>query len=154
MRPLRTNATRPSPRLGRWDGRVLLPPFGDDTSGESRMKRLALVSVLLAAAATGHRPEGFWPIAEGREPMLVKEEPAPRTHQVRLNGHTFTLPAGFEIELAAKSPLVDRPIVADFDEQGRLYLADSSGSNEKVQDQLQKKPHRIGRLESSKADGR
>ncbi len=55
-----------------------------------------------------------------------------KTHQVELNGHTFTLPVGFDIELAAGPPLVDRPIVADFDEQGRLYVADSSGSNEQT----------------------
>ena len=44
-------------------------------------------------------------------------------------------------------PLVDRPIVADFDEQGRLYVADSSGSNDKVQKQLAEEaaPHRPAR---------
>ena len=77
-----------------------------------------------------------------------------KTHQVKLNGHTFTLPLGFEIELAAGPPLVDRPITADFDEQGRLHVSDSSGSNEKTAVQLEKKPHRIVRLTSSKADGK
>jgi putative membrane-bound dehydrogenase-like protein len=76
------------------------------------------------------------------------------THQVKLNGHTFTLPAGFDIELTAAPPLVDRPIVADFDDDGRLYVADSSGSNDPVQVQLQKKPHRILRLEDTDGDGR
>jgi putative membrane-bound dehydrogenase-like protein len=66
---------------------------------------------------------------------------------VRLNGHVFTLPVGFDIELAAGPPLVDRPITADFDEQGRLYVSDSSGSNDKVEEQLKKRPHRILRLE-------
>ena len=92
------------------------------------MRRLTLtsLSVLLAAA---------W------VPASAPERPA--TRQVKLNGHTFTLPAGFDIELAAGPPLVDRPITADFDERGRLYVAESSGSNEKVDVQLQKKPHRI-----------
>ena len=45
-------------------------------------------------------------------------------------------------------------ITADFDEQGRLYVADSSGSNEKVEEQLKKKPHRILRLEDSTGAGR
>src|SRR5436853_7587400 len=75
------------------------------------------------------------------------------TTKVQLNGHTFTLPAGFTIELAAKPPLVDRPITAAFDEQGRLYVADSSGSNENVNVQLKKKPHRIVRLEDKDGDG-
>jgi putative membrane-bound dehydrogenase-like protein len=80
----------------------------------------------------------------------VFADDAPKTHEVRLNGHVFTLPVDFEIELAAGPPLVDRPITADFDEQGRLYVSDSSGSNEKVEEQLKKKPHRILRLEAEK----
>ncbi len=79
---------------------------------------------------------------------------APPTHQVRLNGHTFTLPPGFDIELVAGPPLVNRPVVADFDEQGRLYVADSSGSNEPLVQQLLKKPHRIVRLEDTTGTGR
>ncbi len=71
----------------------------------------------------------------------------------QLNGHTFTLPDGFEIEIAAKSPLVDRPITADFDELGRLYVADSSGSNDPVQKQLVDRSHRIVRLEDTDGDG-
>ena len=61
---------------------------------------------------------------------------------------------GFEVERVAGPPLVERPIVADFDEHGRLYVADSSGSNDKVQKQLEEKPHRIVRLEDSDGDGR
>ena len=74
--------------------------------------------------------------------------------EIQLNGHVFTLPAGFEIDEAAGPGLVERPIVADFDEQGRLYAADSSGSNDKVQVQLEQKPHRIVRLKDADGDGR
>ena len=66
----------------------------------------------------------------------------------------MTVPPGFEVELVAGSPLVQRPIVADFDERGRLYVADSSGSNAKVEAQLEERPHRIVRLEDSDGDGR
>jgi putative membrane-bound dehydrogenase-like protein len=75
-------------------------------------------------------------------------------HEVRLNGHVFTLPAGFDIELVAGPPLVNRPIVADFDEQGRLYVADSSGSNDRVTEQLRTRPHRVVRLEDTDGNGR
>jgi putative membrane-bound dehydrogenase-like protein len=102
------------------------------------MKHTALASLLLLIALSF---------------MVLAQRPPAKTHEVTLNGHTFTLPAGFEIELVAGPPLVNRPIVADFDEQGRLYVADSSGSNEPVAVQLQKKPHRIVRLESSRGDG-
>ncbi|MEX2122079.1 MAG: PVC-type heme-binding CxxCH protein [Pirellulales bacterium] len=74
--------------------------------------------------------------------------------EIALNGHVFRLPDGFEIELAAGPPLADRPITAALDELGRLYVADSSGSNDKVQQQLEDRPHRIVRLEDADGDGR
>lgn len=73
--------------------------------------------------------------------------------EFKFPAQTFTVPEGFSVERIAGPPLVDRPIVADFDEQGRLYVADSSGSNDKVEKQLQDKPHRIVRLEDSDGDG-
>jgi putative membrane-bound dehydrogenase-like protein len=69
-------------------------------------------------------------------------------------GRLLAVPEGFSIERVAGPPLVDRPITAAFDERGRLYVADSSGSNEKVEEQLARKPHRIVRLEDVDGDGR
>ena len=69
------------------------------------------------------------------------------------NGHTFTLPDGLRIERVAGPPMVDRPVSADFDEKGRLYVTDSSGSNEAVEIQREKRPHRIVRLLDSDGDG-
>src|SRR6266571_4276114 len=74
--------------------------------------------------------------------------------EFKFPGQTLTVPDGFEVELAASPPLVDRPISGSFDEQGRLYLTDSSGSNEKPEKQLQEKPHRVVRLEDTDGDGR
>lgn len=79
---------------------------------------------------------------------------AARADEVQVKGRTFQVPAGFVVELAAESPLVDRPITMDFDERGRLYVADSSGSNDPVQEQLAERPHRIVRLEDRDGDGR
>jgi putative membrane-bound dehydrogenase-like protein len=88
-------------------------------------------------------------------PLLTTWSPSQDTpNSIALNGHVFTLPPGFTIELVAGPPLVDRPIAADFDDEGRLYVTDSSGSNEKPDIQLQKKPHRVVRLESTKGDGK
>src|ERR1043165_6083922 len=72
----------------------------------------------------------------------------------KFQDQTLTVADGFEVERVAGPPLVDRPIVADFDEQGRLYVCDSSGSNDKVEKQLEEKPHRIVRLEDTDGDGR
>ncbi len=74
--------------------------------------------------------------------------------QFQIGAHHFTLPDGFEIELVAGTNLAPRPINASFDEQGRLYVTDSSGSNDKPDKQLIDKPHRIVRLEDTDGDGR
>lgn len=73
--------------------------------------------------------------------------------ELKLNGHTFTVPEGFTIELAVPTNLVARPISADFDEQGRLYVPDSSGSNDKPEKQLANPTHRLVRLEDTDGDG-
>src|SRR6185436_17850441 len=72
----------------------------------------------------------------------------------RIGTQTLTVPDGLEIDRVAGPPLVNRPIGAAFDEQGRLYVSDSSGSNDKVDKQAQEKPHRIVRLEDRDGDGR
>ena len=67
---------------------------------------------------------------------------------------TLTVAEGFQVELVAGPPLVERPISIDFDEQGRLYVTESSGSNDPVEQQLVQKPHRVKRLEDTDGDGR
>lgn len=74
--------------------------------------------------------------------------------RMELNGHGFTLPDGFTIELAAGTNLVRRPVGASFDRAGRLYVTDSSGSNEKPEEQLKHPDHRVLCLEDTDGDGR
>ena len=80
---------------------------------------------------------------------------ATTTHaaECKIGIHTFTVPDGLTVELAAGPPLVNRPITMAFGDKGELYVADSSGSNDKVEKQLADKTHRIVRLTSSKGDG-
>jgi putative membrane-bound dehydrogenase-like protein len=74
--------------------------------------------------------------------------------QFKFSNQTITVPDGFEVELVAGPDLVERPISGSFDEQGRLYVTDSSGSNDKPAEQLEKKPHRVVRLEDTDGDGK
>jgi len=67
-------------------------------------------------------------------------------HAVTLNGHTFTLPVGFTVELAAGPPLVERPIAAAFTEAGDLIVTESSGTNDAPAKQLKDKPHKLLQL--------
>ena len=73
--------------------------------------------------------------------------------EVTLDGQTFTVPDGMTVERVAGPPLVDRPIHADFDEQGRLYVLDSSGSSARGPEQLEEKSHQILQLTDTDQDG-
>lgn len=72
---------------------------------------------------------------------------------VALGGHTFTLPTGFTVERIAGPPLVDRPVTADLDDKGRLYVTDSSGTNARAPQQFENPTNRIVRLEDTNGDG-
>jgi len=61
---------------------------------------------------------------------------APRAAQFKFGDQTLTVPDGFEVELVASTNVVQRPVSASFDDQGRLYVTDSSGSNAKPDEQL------------------
>ena len=76
-----------------------------------------------------------------------------RSAPFKFSTQTLTVPDGFEVELVGGPPLVERPISAAIDDQGRLYVTDSSGSNEKPDKQLEEKPHRVVRLEDTKGNG-
>ena len=74
--------------------------------------------------------------------------------QFKFPNQTLTAPDGFEVELVATTDLASRPVSGSFDEQGRLYVTDSSGSNEKPDKQLTNPNHRVLRLEDTDGDGK
>ena len=73
---------------------------------------------------------------------------------VAINGRTLQLAAGLEIEVVAGPPLIERPICADFDEEGRLYVAEAAGTSDRIEEHVRDKPHRVVRLEDTDGDGR
>ncbi|MEE8245521.1 MAG: PVC-type heme-binding CxxCH protein, partial [Pseudomonadales bacterium] len=74
--------------------------------------------------------------------------------EVQLNGYTFRIRDGYTVELVAKPPLITYPICADFDEQGRLYVAEASGARDWNKPQPDETRHRVLRLEDTDGDGR
>ncbi len=65
----------------------------------------------------------------------------------------LTVPDGFVVEQAAAAPLVERPITCAFDDAGRLYVAESSGSNAPLAEQQKQPSHQLLRLEDTDGDG-
>lgn len=88
--------------------------------------------VSLAAAADGDQPQAETKVA--RPP--------------------FQVPPGFEVTLAAGHDLVRHPMMAGFDERGRLFVAESAGMNLRAADLEQQLPNGIRMLEDTDGDGR
>jgi putative membrane-bound dehydrogenase-like protein len=73
---------------------------------------------------------------------------------ITVDNRVFQVEEGFTIERAAGSDLAPRPVSASFDDKGRLFVTDSSGSNLPPAEQLKNPTHRILRLEDTNNDGR
>ena len=67
---------------------------------------------------------------------------------------TLRVPDGFTVELVAASPLVEHPLMAGFDDRGRLFVADNAGLNLPADELLKQLPNMVRRLEDADGDGR
>jgi hypothetical protein len=65
---------------------------------------------------------------------------------------SFRLRPGFRIELAAAEPLLASPVALDFDEDGRLYVAEFLEFNQSASKQAHGRG-RVRRLEDTDGDG-
>jgi putative membrane-bound dehydrogenase-like protein len=67
---------------------------------------------------------------------------------------TIQVPPGFIVEHVAGPPLVQHPMMACFDERGRLFVAEAAGVNLKADELLKNPPNLIRLLEDTDGDGR
>ncbi|MFO0909092.1 MAG: HEAT repeat domain-containing protein [Isosphaeraceae bacterium] len=65
----------------------------------------------------------------------------------------FQVPPGFVVERVAGAPLVRYPLFAEFDDQGRLLVAEGTGANLSAEELRERKLGRITRLEDRDGDG-
>jgi putative heme-binding domain-containing protein len=84
--------------------------------------------------------------AAARDPVPTKpaQLPSPR----------FRVPSGFVVEKVAGPPLVRYPLFAAFDDRGRLFVAEGTGTNLPGKDLVGKKLGRILVLEDTDGDGK
>ncbi|MFO1065081.1 MAG: HEAT repeat domain-containing protein [Pirellulales bacterium] len=75
------------------------------------------------------------------------------TSNVTLGDIEFTPASGLQIEQATTSELVKWPIVADWDTQGRLVVAESGGVAKPIEEHNKQLLHRIVRLVDTNNDG-
>ena len=76
-----------------------------------------------------------------------------RGAEFRFPPHTITVADGFEVVQAAAPPLIERPMLACFDDEGRLYVCDSAGVNARGDELKKNPPDTIRRLEDTNGDG-
>ncbi|MCF6310836.1 MAG: HEAT repeat domain-containing protein [Verrucomicrobiales bacterium] len=77
----------------------------------------------------------------------------PAASEVGFTVPVMTVPKGFTIEPVAIPPLVSHPMMACFDDLGRMFVAESAGSNAKAPELLKTRPHKILMLEDENGDG-
>lgn len=116
--------------------------------GAAAAAGLASVAVMLCAAAPGgdlkkQQPKYHIDVIPPA-PVLTPEQ----------EQKTFKLPAGFRIELVAAEPMVQEPVVMQFDPDGRLYVVEMRGYMPTLAADTEFDPSgRVSRLESTKGDG-
>jgi len=96
---------------------------------------------------------GVTPLS-AQEGRRVDTLPSDVTAAKSTTNSSIHVPEGFTVEMVAAPPLVEHPMMACLDDQGRLYVAESVGVNLKAEELLASPPHRIRRLEDTDGDGR
>lgn len=86
-------------------------------------------------------------------PPPTKRSPIPRPHDEHDRSQEIRVPEGYIVEKVAGSHLVQHPMMAGFDDQGRLYVAESAGLNLRNHDLEQQLPNSVKRLEDLDGDG-
>ena len=69
------------------------------------------------------------------------------------SSQSLQVPPGYTVEVVADAPLVQHPLMADFDPQGRLYVAASAGENLRREELEKRLPNFVQRLEDVDGDG-
>ncbi len=83
-------------------------------------------------------------------PIAVHAEPS---SSITTERGTIRVPDGFTIERVAGSPLVGHPMLANFDERGRLFIAESAGKNLRPAELETELPNFVRMLEDTDGDG-
>ena len=109
----------------------------EDNLGDGmRIKSVALMAAAAAAVAT--------PLAVMAAAAVVKlpltstlnkpfpgkvgvEDPFPPVHTPAQELATFTMPPGYQVQLVASDPLIEDPMIAEFDGDGRLWVLEEQG---------------------------
>ena len=106
------------------------------------------VSAFQAPAVFSTLPGNQWPPARKATPTSPALSPEDEMK-------TFSVPPGYHVELVAAEPLVDSPIVVDFDPDGRLWVLETPAFLPDLSGRDSREPiNRVVVLEDTDNDGR
>ena len=105
------------------------------------------LAVAIAAQGPAKVPGNAWPPAKPQMPTSIALSPQDEMK-------TFSLPPGFHAELVASEPLIDSPILMDFDADGRLWVVEMPTFLPDMTGRDSKEPlDRVSVLEDTDGDG-
>jgi len=89
-----------------------------------------------------------------KEPGPIPESPDSPARTAEEELKTFQIEAGFEVQLVASEPLVESPVIIQFDEDGRLWVVEMRGYMNDIEGSEEKQPvGSIAILEDTDGDG-
>jgi mono/diheme cytochrome c family protein/glucose/arabinose dehydrogenase len=90
-----------------------------------------------------------------KEPGPLPESPDSPARTAEEEMKTFQIEPGFEVQLVASEPLVESPVIIQFDEDGRLWVVEMRGYMNDIEGSEEKQPvGSIAILEDTNGDGR
>lgn len=89
-----------------------------------------------------------------KDPDPLPESPDSPARTAEEEMKTFQIEAGFEVRLVASEPLVESPVIIQFDEDGRLWVVEMRGYMNDIEGSEEKQPvGSIAILEDTDGDG-
>lgn len=82
------------------------------------------------------------------------ENPLPSKEVLPFTPPAIDIPDGFTLEIVAEPPLVKHPMLAAFDDRGRLFVAETDGVNLRKEELLESRGRFIRMLEDTDSDGK
>ena len=116
------------------------------------MKALTLLFVVVLTAVTlaGQAPSSTPTQPAAAQPSRVTPTLSPEEEM-----KTFRLQPGYHVELVASEPMIQDPVVIDFDPDGRLWALEMTGYMNTIQAENEHQPlGRVVVLEDTNGDGR
>lgn len=115
------------------------------------MRHAIAILIVLTFGVTLHGGQGTtsWPPAF----VPIDSEPAVLSPEEEMR--TFVLPPGFRVEVVASEPMVEDPVLIDWDSRGRLWVVEMPGYMPDLQASTERSPSgRVSVLEDTDGDGR